>query len=344
MTSTSDSYQKYWFPGSANDRYIFDFTNDVMQIESPGFPLVPTDSDNFGNVITLPSGVGYYILGKYLMDSTYKTVENSEELFVNLPENIANCSFAPDNNDPKCAHLYFIDSAGLNYAHINRNVINDSSVDVMAIVSLDIPAIENSPLSIIGDSINGGNWLFYISKKDEVYKLESVYCEESQVSAKCSVFLPLGGIPTCIDIMNNNIAVLCNDNSLAYGTFKISGNVVDINFVDSIKDLSSDFTQSAFSTDGNTLFYLTEENSMNILNSQNLTTNTIKKSTTVGKYAALKLGPDKIIYGLSIKTADSSTVLTVTPNTVADEFSVAEFFSPVNGGYFPSTGWDNGIY
>lgn len=344
MNFNSETFQQFWFPGSANNRYIFDFTNDVMQIESPGFPLVPTDSDNFGNVITLPGGTGYYIIGKYLMDSTYKSVENSETLFQSLPANVANCAFAPDPSNQDYARLYFIDSNGLNYVHINRNISNVSSVDVTAIIPLQLPPMANSPLSILGDAINDANWLFYISEQDGIYKLVSVYCKESQATTFSSVFLPCGGIPTCIDISGNNISVLRNNASLVFGTFTLADGIVDVNMKEAITGLSSVCIQSAFSVDGNTLFYLTEENKTHVLNAINLTTNATIKSTTTGKYIALKRGLDNIIYGLSTKTVSSSTVLTVTPNTTADDFSVSEFFSPVNGGYFPSSGWSNGTY
>jgi hypothetical protein len=341
MTFNSETYQQYWFPGSANNRCIFDFTNDVMQIESPGFPMVPVDSDNFGNVITLPGGTGYYILGKYLMDSTFKTVADASGLFDNLPANVANCAFAPDVSAEDDAHLYFIDSFGLNYAHIKRNLINDSSIDEKAIIALPVKAMVNSPLSIVGDTANGGCWLFYVSEIDGTYRLVNVYYKDNQVVSHSAVFLPHGGVPTCIDISKNNIAVMRNNASLLYGQFTITGNVVDVNLTESVTGLSTVFIQSAFSVDGNTLFYVTEEDNKNMLNTLNLTTGGVTKLNTTGKYIALKRGLDNIIYGLSIKTTRSSTVLTVTPNTVADDFSVAEFYSPVNGGYFPSSGWSN---
>lgn len=341
MTFNSETYQQYWFPGSANNRSIFDFTNDVMQIESPGFPLVPVDSDNFGNVITLPGGTGYYILGKYLMDSTFKTVADASGLFDSLPANVANCAFAPDASAADDAHLYFIDSVGLNYAHIKRNLMNDSSVDAKAIIALPVEAMINSPLSIVGDTANGGCWLFYVAEKDGMYKLVNVYCKDNQVVSHSAVFLPCGGVPTCIDISKNNIAIQRNNASLVYGQFTIAGNVLDVHLAESVTGLSTVFIQSAFSVDGNTLFYVTEEDKKHVLNALNLTTGGVTKSFTTGKYIALKRGLDNIIYGLSVKTTSSSTVLTVTPNTAADDFSVAEFFSAVNGGYFPSTGWSN---
>jgi hypothetical protein len=343
MNINIDMMQLYWFPGNANQRSIFDFNSGVLQIESPGFPLVPVDSNNFGNVITLADGTGYSLLGKYLMDSNFSTVNNTESLFSNLSPTVANCSFSPDFNNKNYANLYFIDSGGLNYVHISRNLLKESTADVIAIMPLTLPPMLNSPLCILGDSINGGNWLFYITEYNKVHKLVSLYCKDGQSTSYSSVFLPCGGAPICIDVKSNRIAIIRDDASLVYGEIVVQTESIDVQFTEIISGLSSTLIQSAFSADGNSLFYMTDIGGAHYVNYRNLTTGSITQEPTTGKYIALKCGPDDVIYGLSIKTIGTATLLTVTPTTPVDGFSVSEILVPTNGGYFPATEWRDNI-
>lgn len=341
MNISTDVRQNYWFPGTANHRSIFDFTQDVMQIQTPGFPLVPVDSDNFGNVISLSGGNGYYIIGKYVMDYNFSPVENTEDLLVNVQPTVANCAFAPDLADSNNAQLYFIDKEGLHYVHLKQNILKESTADIISLVSLPVLPLANSPLCILGDAENGGNWLFFITSKEDIYYLASVYCKESKMTNIRETPLPVNGIPTFIDIKNSTIAIHQNTNSLIHGTLSINDNVAETQFIDTISGLSTTFFQSAFSVDGNSLFYVTEESRKYYLNCYNLTTGVITKTPTVGKYIALKCGVDNIIYGLSVKTSASATLLVVTPTEIADQFSISETYVSVSGGYFPSTGWQN---
>ncbi|WP_312414331.1 hypothetical protein [Pseudescherichia sp.] len=340
MNMNATSMQNYWFPGSANQRSIFNFTNGVLDIESPGFPLVPEDSDNFGNVITLPDAVGYYIIGKYLVDSAFTTVAGSTGIFDALTPTVANCMFAPDIYEKNAAHLYYIDNNGLHYGHITRDLVQRSSLDTLLKVTLTLPPIANSPLCILGHPSGEGNWLFYINKQDDSLKLVVVYCLGSDEISSYSLTLSGSGMPVSIDAYKNRIALVCDDASLVYGVLTAKDSAMTIAVSGRIDGLSPDCIQSAFSAEGNSLFWLTKEPDGCYVNYRNMTTGTVTSTLTSGNYAAMKCGPDNIIYGLSCKTRSASTLLTVTPKNVSDDFSVSEIFASANGGYFPATGWN----
>lgn len=340
MTMNTESMQNYWFPGHANQRAIFDFTEGVLNIELPGFPLVPTDSNNFGNVITLPGGVGYYIIGKYLVDSGFTPVAGAEGIFDNLDTSIANCAFAPDTTAGSDAHLYFIDSTGLHYGHITRSVSQNSSLDTLSQVSLTLPPISRSPLCIQGNASDDTQWLYYLSLQDSLMRLVVVCVKGGTELSSCGVTLPGSGVPVSIEICKNHIALTCDDASLVYGSLSASGEVMIINLEDSVSGLSPDCVQCAFSADGNTLFWLTKQAGRCYVNYKSLVTTMLNSSAVSGNYIALKCGPDQIVYGLSHLTLSSPTLLTVTPTGQADAFSVAEILVSTNGGYFPATGWN----
>lgn len=340
MNMNAKYMQNYWFPGSANQRSIFNFTNGVLDIESPGFPLVPEDSDNFGNVITLPDGVGYYIIGKYLVDSAFTTVAGSTGIFDDLTPTVANCMFAPDIDEKNAAHLYYIDNNGLHYGHITRDLVQKSSLDTLLKMPLTLPPVASSPLGILGHPSGGGCWLFYINKQDDSLKLVVVYCLKCDEISSYSITLPGSGMPVSIDTFKNRIALVCDDVSLIYGVLTAKDSAMSIAMSGRIDGLSPDCIQSAFSAEGNSLFWLTKEPDGYYVNYRNMTTGAVISTPTSGNYAAMKCGPDNIIYGLSSKTRGASTLLTVTPKNVADDFSVSEIFASANGGYFPATGWN----
>lgn len=331
--------QDYWFPGYASQRSIFDFTNGVLNIESPGIPLVPEDSNNFGNVITLNNDVGYYIIGKYLMDSAYNVVSGSGGIFDKAPANIACCAFAPDVNNNNAAHLYFIDAEGLHYGNIKRSMINESSIDSLNLIALSLPPMQNSPLSIMGDRYADGNWLFYISQQDDTQRLVVAYCSAAQEITTTHVLLPSAGMPISIDVCKNRIAVVFDDASLLYGTLTVSNKMMSVAIDDSINGLSHECVQSAFSASATSLFWLTKESKVGYINFRNMLTGAVTRQATVGIYKALKRGPDNAIYGLCHRTKGSSTLLIITPTGPEEEYSVSEIFASANGGYFPATGW-----
>lgn len=336
-----NKYQQYWFPGSAEHRFIFDFTQDVLQIEQPGFPLDPVDSENFGNAITLPDGSSYAVLGKYIMDGNSNVVNNTTNLLDAILPDVANCVFAPDMNNSGSAEFYFIDIDGLHYSHIKKNLRGESSADIISLINVPVSPMPNSPLSIIGNSKDGGNWLFYISQKADVLKLNCVYCKQDSVVNYTSTLVPLFDLPVCIDISNDNIALVRNNASVTYGKIRFNNGVPEIYFTNTLFNLSNAMVQSAFSADGNSLLFLTEESQKHYINIYNITSQTVVKNETVGKYRALKCGPDRIIYGLSVKTLSSSTLLMISPTQLADNFSISESISGVNGGYFPGSSWQD---
>jgi hypothetical protein len=336
----SSAMQNYWFPGHANQRSIFDFTSGVMDIQTPGFPLVPEDSDNFGNVITLENDVGYYILGKYLMDGNFSVVSGSDGLFNKIPANIACCTFAPDNANTSSAHLYFIDSDGLHYAHISRNIFKESSIDTLALVSLVYKPIENSPLCILGDSVGGGNWLIYVSVVNNLKRLVTIYCEADTVLDSEQTLLPIQDNPVSIDIYKNNAAIVFDSYCLLYGSITASDKKMAISIDGMITNLSNDCVQTAFSATGKYLFWLTKISEQCFINYMDILSGTVTTIQTSGVYKALKRGADNVIYGLHNLTLNSSTLLTITPNDQLGNFSVLEIFATANGGYFPATGWD----
>lgn len=342
ISSSTTGLQNYWFPGEANARAIFDFTSGVLSIESPGFPLVPEDSNNFGNVITLSDSVGYYIIGKYLVDAVFTTVTGSEGIFDKLVADIANCAFAPDLSDADAAQLYFIDSDGLHYGHIKRNLLQESSLDILATVSLALPPEVSSPLCILGDPTGQGNWLFYVATQNRIPKLVVSYCEAGVEILSQSFDLPKYGTPTHIDVYKNKISIIYNTCTLHYGTLIALDKLMTVTLDGTLTGLSVDCIQSAFSADGNSLFWLTKHLGSCNVNYVNLTTGAVVSSPTSGVYKALKCGPDNTLYGLSQTTLSASTLLTVVPTAAADEFSISEIFTPANGGFFPATGW--GLY
>ncbi|WP_312583996.1 hypothetical protein [Atlantibacter sp.] len=339
MYAQSESFQQYWYPGSANNRYIFNFSSGVLEINSPGFPLVPEDTENFGNVITLPDGSGYSLLGRYLMDSDFKVVSKSEGIFDNLALDIANCAFAPETDNLQNALLYFIDVDTMKYAHITHNTFQESVVDVLIEVPLALDPAANSPLSIQGDTQGHGNWLFYITQTQETYALVCVFCQGNQTKNSSHVFLPPGGVPVSIDIQGNRLTIVRDDNTLDYGTFIRSEQGVYFQWQNLISNLTDNFVQSAFSKDGTLLFYTTDTDSQYQLHAFNVITGTTVDTPLAGHYFALKRGPDNIIYGLSRKGASPSTLLAITPTNKMDEFSISEILTPANGGFFPSTAW-----
>ncbi|EOC1312799.1 hypothetical protein [Cronobacter turicensis] len=339
MTSAINT-QNYWFPGKANQRSIFDFTNDVLNIESPGFPLVPVDSDNFGNVITLENDIGYYILGKYLMDSTFTVVTGSSGIFDKVPENISCNAFAPDTNNANAAHLYFIDSDGLHYGHISRDILKESSIDRLSLISLTYAPVPNSPLCLLGDSINGGNWLVYISIENNLKRLVAVYCKADVVLDCEQTLLPIQDNPVNIDMYKNRIAIVFKTYNLLYGTVSVTDMKMSIAINGMIANISADCVQTAFSASGSTLFWLTKTFGKCSVNYMDLLSGVITTTATTGVYQALKRGADNVIYGLNHQTSGSSTLLAVTPNGMLNDFSVSESFVTANGGYFPATGWD----
>ena len=340
MNANSISMQDYWFPGSANQRAIFDFTNGVLEIESPGFPLVPEDSVNFGNVITLSDNLGYYIIGKYLVDSNFTVVAGSDAIFNNANADVANCAFAPVVNESNAAHLYFIDNAGLHYGHISQNVFRHSTLDALTLVPLTFAPAENSPLCILGDADGNGNWLFYFTVQDALFKLVTVYCEAAVERSSTLLSAPDTELPVSMDIHKNKIALVYESGRLVYGSLTAAGETMNVTLDGSITGLSAVFIQSAFSADSHSLFWITNDAGVHNLNHLNMITGKITTTAVSGNYKALKRGPDDVIYGLSFKTQRSSTLLIVTPNNLANDFSVSEIFTPANGGYFPATAWN----
>lgn len=338
--AVSGNMQKYWYPGRANQRSIFDFTNDVLDIESPGFPLVPEDSDNFGNVITLPTGWGYAIIGKYIVDTNYTVVTGADGIFDRLSGTIANCSFAPDVNTENAAHLYYIDTDGLHYGHIQRKINQESVLDTLMTVSLAMPAMTNSPLAILGNATGEGYWLFYLHQQDNIKKLITSWVEAGVEVASSAILFPGEGIPVSIEVYQNQIALVCDDGCLVYGSLVASGQKLAVTLNDRIPGLSKKCVQCTYSADGNSLFWLSKQDKVHYINYRNLTTGADTRAETVGHYIAVKCGPDQVIYGLSHLTNSSSTLLVITPNAQKDDFSISESFDSANGGYFPSCGWN----
>lgn len=337
MRSNSDSMQLYWFPGYAATRSIFDFTHDVMKIEIPGFQLTPEESNNFGNVITLPGGAGYYIIGKSLVDTEFTVVSGSEGLFASVPEKVANFVFSPDGD--AAAHLYFMDKDGLHYGHIVRETAQRSSLDSHRLVPLSILPMENSPLCILGSSTGGETWLFYINQQSDGYRLVIVECQTTSITAYSVIPLSITAAPVSIEVSRNQIALVCSNATLVYGTLSVDGNIMNATLDNHITGLTSGCVQCAFSGDGDTLFWPTTVAGTHYINFQNRMTGTSVSYPTVGVYTALKCGPDQIIYGLSTTSRSPSTLLTVTPDNLNGDYSVLEIYSYTNGGYFPSTGW-----
>lgn len=337
---TGSTMQNYWFPGDANQRSIFDFTAGALDIGTPGFPLVPEDSNNFGNVITLENDVSYYIIGKYLIDANFAVVSGSDNILNKTPATIACCAFAPDQSNADAAHLYFIDSEGLHYGHISRNLIKESSIDALACLPLTYAPVLNSPLCLLGDSINGGNWLVYIGMKNNLKRLIAVYCEAGTVVDCEQTLLPVQDNPVSIDICNNRIAIVFQTGNLLYGKLSVSEKKMTIAIDGMITEMSSDCVQTAFCATAQSLFWLTRTSGNGFINYMDMLSGTVTTVATGGNYKALKRGPDNVIYGLSHLKAGTPTLLTVTPNGSPNDFSVSEIFVSASGGYFPSTGWD----
>jgi len=336
---SNSSFQKLWFPGEKNNRSIFNFNNGVLNIESPGFPLVPEDKNNFGNVITLGNGVGYYIIGKYLVDDHFKVINDSNGIFDNISMEIPCTAFAPDYENPKSAFIYYIDYLGLHVGHIKRNLINESSLDSLVTVSLTHTPSSNTPLAILGDASGNGLWVFYISDDNDLQKLIAAHIVTGVEVNRSKFNLTNQSGPINIDISKSRIAILFKDKCLHYGMLYLSKESVSIEIAGEIENISPYCVQSAFSSTSNSLFWLEEKHSKNYLKRLNISSLAIESSLVNNCYKSLKCGPDNIIYGLSKSTNNQPTLLMATPNGLIEEFSVTEAIVPTEGGYFPANGW-----
>ncbi|WP_297116174.1 hypothetical protein [uncultured Enterobacter sp.] len=331
--------QNYWFPGHANHREIFDFTGNILNIETPGFPLAPHDSNNFGNVITLENESGYYIIGKYLMDNNFSVVTGSDGIFDNVPSDIPCCTFAPDMSNPAAAHLYYIDEEGLHYGHISKNIAKESTISAPVLVSLPLPPDKDSPLCILGDGSGTGNWLFYSSGEKDTHVIAAAYCEADSVLCVESTVLNNENNIINIDICQNRISLLTQNADLMYGTLSAADNKMSVDIDYTINNLSSDCIQTAFSSSASSLFWLTKNMEGCAINQLNYLTGEVVTTTVKGDYIALKCGPDNIIYGLDRRELGSSTLLTIMPDDDLGTYSIAEISLATSGGYFPATGW-----
>lgn len=338
MTTAKPS-QNYWFPGQANHREIFDFTGNILNIETPGFPLAPHDSNSFGNVITFENESGYYIIGKYLMDNNFSVVTGSEGIFDNVPSDIPCCSFAPDISNPAAAHLYYIDDEGLHYCHITQNIAKESIISSPVLVSLPLPPGKNSSLCILGDGSGTGNWLFYTSGEKETHVIAAAYCEADSTLCVETTLLNNENNIINIDICQNKIALLTQNADLVYGTISAAGNTMSVAIDATINNLSDDCVQTAFSSSSSSLFWLTKNMEKCAINELNYLTGKVTTTNVKGDYIALKCGPDDVIYGLDQRELGSSTLLTITPDNNLGTYSIAEIYLATSGGYFPATGW-----
>ncbi|CAH8188712.1 dUTP diphosphatase [Vibrio aestuarianus] len=344
-TSPNDIYSQFsqalWFPGTPENRYIFDFRNNVLEILESDGVLSEDAFESVGNTITQDEdSVSLYLIGKSLVDQHFRVVDKSNNLFKNTTLTQYNLVFSKEiNQTTEYLDGYYVSYNALNFFRVSQNqefteVIQHDVIDLPHRISQD------SPLSVIAHEKLDKKWIFYTAYGQFNLNLHIAECNGSNIKPITSVPLPnefdQGQIS--IEVSATHIAILKKGYGILYGDVRYSDTYVDLEFRALKQDVSVELSKCAISLDDQFLVYISTEGSSDYINWLNLTTEQLSTQKLLGRYSSLKTSPIANIYGLSPQQAEGAliTLLELEPEPDGSTFIVNETYSPVSGGFFPN--------
>lgn len=330
--------QIYWYPGQPNNRVVLDFSSDMLEIDQMPPSFIYEDESFYGNVYSNSDlSKSYSIIGRNVLDKYYKEISGSENILTNVVPEVANCMFVP-NIESEIVSLILINE---NNAIVKYDISENAISSKTNIITKDSP-VPNSP--IYSYIHNNKLYLGYVSSlmcdgKFEYYLIVGVL-ENSSFNPTRKIYFSTFDNPEniYINLGSLNYSVTAFYKEQNYSVIQI-GTLSD-GILSDIKDTvicQGEIITPAFDINCKYIMFAETVNGNSTVNYYDLKSMTLHKKSVLENYNMLKLGADKIIYGINGGKVNygSKFMLTVIFNEDVPP-DILESYSSFSGGYLPA--------